>query len=90
MDLETQKEGKKSTPKGREAEVTSTVTDQNRAEPPATGDCWLLSFRFVPKYAAAISADLTWRALKHGGAIQPPGTPGTLATGVWQHSDAGC
>ena len=30
-DLETQKEGKKSTPKGREAEVTSTVQERSHA-----------------------------------------------------------
>ena len=31
VDLETQKEGKKSTPKGREAEVTSTVRERSHA-----------------------------------------------------------
>ena len=39
VDLETQKEGKKSTPKGREAEVTSTVRERSHAN---KQDCFVL------------------------------------------------
>ena len=40
MDLETQKEGKKSTLKGREAEVTSTVQERSREQ---MQDCFVLN-----------------------------------------------
>ena len=40
VDLETQKEGKKSTPKGREAEVTSTVREDRTR---TMQDCFVLN-----------------------------------------------